>query len=420
MFSPDNFYDVICSMYGNFKTPNYICLPEHHGSKNWFKFRHHPTIKKEKLHYWVALDDTFGKIIMHDQESVDVFYSADIYKSSGTYVKKNSETNPSLSDSLSDEMLLQNLIKSDRIPILCHSEINSVDILTLEKNLFIGCYYWWHGMIARDWFRHWEHHGDFDKIDFTNRSYRFLVYSRDFSGTRKYRKSILNYLKKYQSEISFDWDNKEQKPSTLSAYIDVEDANNSSIHLICETLFETEKIHLTEKIFKPIVMNQPFFLFSSAGSLQYLKKYGFKTFDGIWDESYDQEKNHQIRMAMIFLEIEKLMNLSRKEFDLLCNRCRPIIEHNRQWFFNQKFQTLLINEMKNSFSSALEKQEYQTEIYPGGSWFWVMNKIIEKKCFPIEERNQYTRNKFSCHDTLTQQMILKKYPKLLPVLTNTI
>ena len=46
-------------------------------------------------------------------------------------------------------------------------------------------------------------------------------------------------------------------------------ANNSLIHVVTETVYRGNKNHLTEKTFKPIVMQQPFIIQSCKGSLEY-------------------------------------------------------------------------------------------------------------------------------------------------------
>ena len=58
--------------------------------------------------------------------------------------------------------------------------------------------------------------------------------------------------------------------------------------MVTETVYRGKKNHLTEKTFKPIVMQQPFIIQSCKGSLEYLRRYGFKTFADFWDESYDE------------------------------------------------------------------------------------------------------------------------------------
>ena len=64
--------------------------------------------------------------------------------------------------------------------------------------------------------------------------------------------------------------------------------NTSFLHVVSETVWQ-DKIHFTEKVFKPIVLHQPFVVLQAPGSLEYLRSYGFKTFGAWWDEGYDDE-----------------------------------------------------------------------------------------------------------------------------------
>ena len=42
-------------------------------------------------------------------------------------------------------------------------------------------------------------------------------------------------------------------------------------HIVTETIFYDNKLHFTEKVFKPIVARRPFFLVGAPGNLAYLK-----------------------------------------------------------------------------------------------------------------------------------------------------
>ena len=86
-----------------------------------------------------------------------------------------------------------------------------------------------------------------------------------------------------------------------SAEINVEELtpwNTSFLHVVSETVWQ-DKIHFTEKVFKPIVMHQPFVVLQAPGSLEYLRSYGFKTFGDFWDESYDRIVDPVLRMQAV-------------------------------------------------------------------------------------------------------------------------
>ena len=61
---------------------------------------------------------------------------------------------------------------------------------------------------------------------------------------------------------------------------------DSKVNIVTETLYENSQIHITEKTFRAIALEMPFVLVAPAGSLEYMREYGFKTFGDVFDESY--------------------------------------------------------------------------------------------------------------------------------------
>jgi hypothetical protein len=128
-----------------------------------------------------------------------------------------------------------------------------------------------------------------------------------------------------------------------------EQANNSLIHVVTETVYHGRKNHLTEKSFKPIVMQQPFIIQSCKGSLEYLRRYGFKTFAEFWDESYD-EADDGIRTYEIGKLLQNINNMTQKEKTSLQTALNSIVEHNYNWFYSEEFEKLLWNELQGMMS----------------------------------------------------------------------
>jgi hypothetical protein len=361
MFSVDNFYDFFTSEYGYEKTGNLVMTYQPHGSKDLHN------LEPFGVNFDVAQDLQkkileSNRIIMHDQEPLFLDY-VDTYRRTLSSQKNLHIQNDNQNNVLknlqkhadnSDVFAFMRLMMKDR-PIICHSELNSKDIDLLNDHGFIDCYYWWHGLIARDWFRHWEHYRVLNVQDKSACQQRFLLYSRAIDGTRTYRKALIDHCRQHQDIVRYNWSS-HHVDSTYSAKIDMPDAVNSAIHIVAETLFDTEKVHLTEKVFKPMVMSQAFILFAPPGSLQYLKNYGFKTFDSCWDESYDLEIDSNKRMAQLLLLIDHIAGLSQSEFQTLYQRALPIIEHNRKRFFSTAFQAQLLLEMRINMTQALLKQ----------------------------------------------------------------
>lgn len=121
-------------------------------------------------------------------------------------------------------------------------------------------------------------------------------------------------------------------------------ANNSLIHVVTETVYKGNKNHLTEKTFKPIVMQQPFIIQSCRGSLEYLRRYGFKTFGEFWDESYD-ELPDETRTKAIGQLMQDINLMSQKDKASLQSAVSNTVKHNYEWFYGEQFEKILWDEL---------------------------------------------------------------------------
>jgi hypothetical protein len=95
---------------------------------------------------------------------------------------------------------------------------------------------------------------------------------------------------------------------------------------------------LCEKTFKAMQKKHPFILLSTAKNLPLLHSMGYKTFDGLIDESYDNETDDNKRMQMIVNEIERLCNLDQVELETFLIEAKKIVDHN---FKNLYYRALL-------------------------------------------------------------------------------
>jgi len=111
----------------------------------------------------------------------------------------------------------------------------------------------------------------------------------------------------------------------------------SFIFLVTETCFFQTKTHLTEKIFKPIVLRMPFVLAGCAHNLAYLRSYGFRTFNDYWDESYDTIEDPVLRIKAITQVIKTVSELSTEQQMTMLLDMQPILEHNYQLFNDPAF-----------------------------------------------------------------------------------
>jgi hypothetical protein len=85
-----------------------------------------------------------------------------------------------------------------------------------------------------------------------------------------------------------------------------------------------------------------------------LREYGFKTFDGIFDESYDLETDDIRRIEKVTSLLKDLNNLSVSERQQIHQACLSIVEHNYNHFYSGAFANTLwteLNTMLNEFTN---------------------------------------------------------------------
>jgi hypothetical protein len=106
--------------------------------------------------------------------------------------------------------------------------------------------------------------------------------------------------------------------------------DQTCINLVIESTQESPGLIVSEKTYKPIAFYHPMLIVGQSGVLQIIKNQGFETFDNIFDESYDQEKNFGKRLEII------LSNLNRVRKEPYCDLTWKKLEHNQNHFFNEK------------------------------------------------------------------------------------
>jgi hypothetical protein len=91
-------------------------------------------------------------------------------------------------------------------------------------------------------------------------------------------------------------------------------------------------------------MQIPFLLVAPKHSLDYLRSYGFKTFNDFWSEDYDHQDN-DIRIKSIASILKGLDDMSVKEKQQLQKHLVPVVEHNYNWFYSNEFEQSLWSEL---------------------------------------------------------------------------
>lgn len=255
--------------------------------------------------------------------------------------------------------------------VLVHSELNSEQVQRYSDHGFVPVYWWSHAAIAQDWFRYAKHD---QQLNFDHFTKDFLVYCRAWTGSRQYRLDFLKDIVRhhlvpncfvtfcatdnevYYGDIRPDCNDFENlfsnntATSSASADYNAQDYQNCAIELVLETLFDSNRIHLTEKICRPLACGKPFLLAGGSGSLQLLKHYGFKTFEPWIDESYDLESDHNSRRKKIIQEMQRLSKLADKQ--RVWAELHSIAKFNQQRFFSQQFTDMIFSEFVDNFDQA--------------------------------------------------------------------
>lgn len=278
-----------------------------------------------------------------------------------------------------------------RIDILANSEHSDIKKQLLKTGKYYDWYYFYHGFAALDWYRDFQYLKPltFDRFDKV-----FMCLNHLISKYRSYRlhlvSNLLNagicdqgHVSLFLSDQSGSWQHAILDPESLldvrakqkiqttlskltqplivdtnlprgslSATVNIDQLTSALFHVVTETVYFQDKLHLTEKVFKPIVARRPFFLVAAPGNLAYLQSYGFKTFDRWIDESYDQETDHYIRIEKITKELQRLCSMSRSQLEQMFAQMSDVLEHNHYHFYNT-FRYHIVDELVDNFDHVL-------------------------------------------------------------------
>lgn len=277
--------------------------------------------------------------------------------------------------------------------LLANSEHSKVKKKICKQERFLDWYYFYHGFASLFWFSDYKYmnkvENQFTKV--------FISLNRLHTNLRSYRLNLVNeYIKQdvlQNGLISLPlnenyygtWREEVNDPHTLlpkhklteieqnlsklpSLVADVPnpqgflsaECGGTALHLtqsalwnvVSETIFYDEKLHLTEKIFKPIACRRPFIIVGAVNNLEYLRSYGFQTFDQWIDESYDKEPDPDKRITMIVTELAKLSKLNQNQLRDMHQEMKPVLEYNFEHFYNN-FKNIIVDELLENFKTCI-------------------------------------------------------------------
>lgn len=377
MFSLDNFYQIISQ---NLFAPFDICTADAFSKFGSTDFNDIETVYSKTL-----LKDSNSHVLEHGATKQIIFYDQEpVYARHLTqqllYNSKLLAIDYYFSYGFEPKYFNSNLF------LFANSEYSQEKTDFLKDVKFQDWYYFFHGFAALDWYRNIRYMPpikNYSKvfISFNNlcsekRSYRLNLVARlieanlnehGYISLNHNQNLIKNEIFNTNSLLSLDSkklivrhlqnhprlkiDTFEQH-GALSANDDLAVMCQGLWHVVTETIFYDSKYHLTEKIFKPIVARRPFILVGAPGNLEYLRSYGFRTFDQWIDESYDSETDPDQRIIKIVAEIQKLCQLSSTELDTMYQEMQEVIDYNYNWFYGG-FKQYIVNELVDNFHRCI-------------------------------------------------------------------
>ena len=116
--------------------------------------------------------------------------------------------------------------------------------------------------------------------------------------------------------------------SNISQWADFKDVKKAYFHIILDSYFTNHPLYFTEKIYEPVTLKQFLVVLGLPYTLKYFRQLGYKTFDPIIDESYDEESNDELRFIKAYKEIQKICSMDLNQLKNLSQKLNNILEYN--------------------------------------------------------------------------------------------
>ncbi len=282
--------------------------------------------------------------------------------------------------------------------IFVNSELNSTDKDYVKSRYpnFVDWYYFANAFVSREWFsaQRYNYAGWTDhkqtvldcNLVTGPRQYRlYLIYHMyrhmynhnsyiSFNGSFPWKtelkqhdpygilKNPEKFLNRMPTEkVSYDsWGKDNSKYNGfMQSRIPLEYYAQVNYIIVAETLYSENKKHLSEKVFKPIAAAKPFLLAAGYKNIEYLKSYGFKTFDCLWSEDYDNTVDPKQRIKKIFQLLDTSLHLFTNGVNDTLLTVEPTVDftkiqmfekahsialENRKHFWSDEFYNIILNE----------------------------------------------------------------------------
>lgn len=113
--------------------------------------------------------------------------------------------------------------------------------------------------------------------------------------------------------------------------IDLEEYGQTWFSVVAETEMGKRVHRITEKPFKPLLNFHPLLVLGNPGSLRLVRAYGFETFAGLFDESYDEESDPARRFEMVYGQVLALCRLEEPALAAMIAEASDRLVFNARW-----------------------------------------------------------------------------------------
>jgi len=138
-------------------------------------------------------------------------------------------------------------------------------------------------------------------------------------------------------------------------YVSAEPYIDTYFSLITETVFEAPYSFRTEKLWKPMAMCHPFIVVANQGYYRDLRNLGFRTFNHIIDESFDDIEDNQSRIDHVIKVVE---DLCRQDLNSFLAASEDVCKYNQQHLLQYREQVR--REFPDRFFNFLRKHQWMT------------------------------------------------------------
>lgn len=129
----------------------------------------------------------------------------------------------------------------------------------------------------------------------------------------------------------------------------------SKVDIITETMLYDEAIHITEKTYKSIYLGLPFVVSATKGHLKHLRDMGFKTFNSIINEDYDEMSGKNKVKHVVDAAIELSNVYDNPEVLEIC-------KFNQELYFNPEFRKKICKELFLDKLHEIEKKSHPNSL----------------------------------------------------------